>query len=502
MTTQNVQAEKTTSTLILGGGLAGLMLAAKLAIAGHELILCDQHSSIGGFHSDVIVGNHKISAIAYKALGLGEKGRVTRLLSDCTGTPIQAQRMQFSDHVYFPDEDIRLPGDISSMQIVLEERFPNERTGIGVVLDTIVSIHSALQSLTPGGKSIGEPSRILRSFADKSYEEFLRENISDDRLLAVFALRLFSSANDLITMGAYLGSILNDGLYWIQDCSCFLVNTFAEPIRVASACEVETSLVATEFILDQDQQVRGVRFAGGLQIYAENIVLAFDPTQALQLLPSSREKIYLEQAIDAKRRSLSSLIFICVMQPCFRKRLDQHFGTARLHVCSEDKIFDTYRYRESGCRDLSLAKVTWEIHESKTDGRNVSQPLIYIEVDEMLSPEAERSGEPNSTVSEHETKQAFIKILETVFPSAGSEIEACRLLTPFELERLARSTGGSCSGWIGDGGTGLLDRAFLKSNLSLVGQWSRYGTGLPMLEQSAEVVSRRILSKGSSRTAT
>jgi phytoene dehydrogenase-like protein len=479
---------ETVNTLVIGGGVSGLFATAKLAVSRIRVVLCEQNDFAGGLHGRVQVGSHLVPLTAYKALGLHEGSRLSFFFDTQKIT-----RMQFSDHAFFSGGDeARLPADAQNMQETLENRFPKQKTGIAAVMRAIALLYEAAGPARKTGLS-SEHIKALRDTAGRTYESFIREYIDDPALITLFSLRIFSSANDMITMAVYLGNILWGGLYWVPDGSARLTDQLLQHIRNAEAAELRLSTPVSRLFLSQDRGWDAL-LDGKEELHAEHVVCACDPARLVKMLPPGEMREQLVSCLEDSRPSLSATVVIFVMSPAFTARLASHKGTARLHVCNQKDLFDVYRRREAGGLDVDLVKVTWDCDQAS------SHPRIYLEIDCQYWQGRGDGGFVRQAVATGNPKP-FLEVLERIFPKAAEQVEAFRIISPAEIEATTGNTYGACSGWNNAARPSRLDSLLAKKGIYLVGQWSHYGTGLPMLEQAAEAICVNITRQNQKRNA-
>jgi phytoene dehydrogenase-like protein len=473
--------ETETDVVIVGAGLAGLLLARRLQRAGLRANVLEKNAQPGGYSGELPIEGRSYPLANYKALGLAGLGE---LFDD---EPPEAwespQRLPFADHVFFPDFDLRLPASAAGFEDCLAAQFPAEREALRRFMGTVGELYQLMQFAEPAAGGMGATRRLvtLAKYDRMPYETFLDELIDDCRLRAVLAARVFSSENAVLTMAGYLGKILFDGLFYVPgaggELTRRLVRVLSQP---GSTVSLRLACPVAEILFDDQLRANGVRLEDGSLVRAGQVVVNADITHvASALIPSAVVRQPILDSIAGVASGLSALSVIVRLKPEFHERLRRYEGVARVFYADTYDLFGTARRREASQPDRSAFKLNFDWAPENADPR--PEALLHVEFDcgfddpELDAPEPLRAR----------LREYLQPCLDRIFGECRELVLDAWVVTPKDLARLTNNMRGSGSGWRDGQRPRHLERHLARHNLMHVGQWSRFGSGVFQLDQSA-----------------
>jgi phytoene dehydrogenase-like protein len=297
-------------------------------------------------------------------------------------------------------------------------------------------------------------------------------------------VRAFASGNTASTMLAYLGKILLGGLYqWPGSGAAVTERLLARLAAHGERCVLRPGFEVAEVLFDDRQRAAGVRSADGETLPADEVLLDVDvPGLCRRLIGPPEIRAAIEKGAAAAPSGLSALVAVYGMTPEFSAAADRFRQTARLFWCAAADPYEVLDRREQGELDLSYLKVNIE--------REGESPVVYAEVDCTAAAVAGREDLPS-------VLEEIAARLERIFPGFSGQVAGRGALTPRDYAELSGNPEGTASGWRDDVRKPLtLDRTLERYGLTLVGQWSLFGSGLSQLELSAHVATQAVRRRG------
>jgi phytoene dehydrogenase-like protein len=467
--------------LIVGGGLAGLLLAMRLAQRGHAVDVFEKNATFGGYNGrDAGTGT---PLVCYTALGLEPEGGLYRNLveHDIWRGPAP-RRMEVCDHLVCGGQSLPLPGRFDELQAWLCDRHCPERASIGELFDTMRRCHDAIAQLS-NVVSAGRRAQAYACLAQYGRESFRRRiesSFKDAQLRRILSLRAFSSANTTSTMAAYLARILIDGLYHVPGSGAALTDMIVDYLERQPHVGMHAASEVVEILLDEGSQAMGVRIAGG-RTWLGEVIVNIDPLDVGRRLVQRHEvSEAIERAGAGSSASLSALCFVFDVDPSLGRALGRYADTARVVLCDEVDPFQVLEARERGALDLRICKVNFD------RSREGLVERVHVEIDcSAAAADWARMGDAQSPAMAPLVAQVRTR-LQALEPDFADGIGACQVLTPATFGRLTGNRGGAASGFADAvDRPRQVDKALFGHGMGLVGQWALYGSGLSQLDMSA-----------------
>jgi phytoene dehydrogenase-like protein len=437
------QIDREWDVIVIGAGLGGLSVSAKLSQMGMRTLVLEQHNVPGGYAhhflrkvkgTDVVydfdVALHQTGDLApgrpFHSL-LSELGVMQR---------IGVQRFEIAYRHIGPDHDFEVPADAAAYEKKLSEVFPEEASGVRDLFAYVRAVDLANGQPTPeAGEAMG-----------LSLQQLLERHVRDERLQAIFGglwgylgsppsqLSAFIFAQ--MWRGYHLG-----GCSYIQGGGQSLANALVEVIeesrgQVLLECDVTR-------ILSEAGRICGVETAKGERFRAPVVVSnAPPPTTFNQLLDQPELAAVDREVADALPVALS------VCQAYIGMRGDaSELGLADrgrfvLPTYDADADWEAIERGDYPRHGYSMANHNLADPGHHPKGRSVihvtmlANGRLWQDLDEQAYAEKKR-----------DTEEYLIGRLVEVIPDARERIEICELGTPRTMERYSRNPLGSIYGY-------------------------------------------------------
>ena len=488
-----------TRAVVVGAGLGGLAVAARLAAAGHEVTVLEQAEQVGGKLGAVEVGGHRFdtgpSLVTMPPV-------LERLFAD-TGAPLrdvlELQRLDVAARYRFGDgTSLDLPGSRADVPGALDAALG---AGAGdqwaAFLDHAERVwhatheHFLESPVTPAGLArLSVRVRDLLAVAPwRSLRGTGARHLRDERLGMLLDRYATYSGSDPRRAPAALAVVpyveQEFGSWYVPGGLRRLASAVEERCR---ALGVTIRTGARVSGIEADDRVRGVRLPSGERLRADVVVANADAATVYGpggLLP------HRASARRLGRVTPSSSGFVLLLGLAGRDPGTPHhrvlFPPSR---AAYDAEFDAYRL-----------------------GTPAPSPAVYVHApdDPALRPDDDsETWFVLVTAPRHEPgrgvdwdapglAQRYADRVLAVMAQRGVDvrdrIRSCTVRTPADLERETLSPGGSIYGTSSDGALAAFLRPANRSpvdGLYLVGGSAHPGGGLPLVTLSAEITARLI----------
>lgn len=472
--------EATSRTVIVGGGIGGLLLAYRLARRGMPVAVIEKNEQFGGFNGRSPSG---MPLVCYSALGFEPDGSLARLMNDNDAwrKEIPARKLN-CDLVVLPEARFCLPGSLEEFEHYLCDTFPHEAKALETFCLDVKTVYAAIVTAS-ASQSMGERARAwtaVSKLAEVNFRDDLKQRFADPILQTLLSVRAFSTRNSTLTMFVYLGKILIDGLYGMPSSGALLTDALVSALRSSPHCNLYESRRAEEILFDTEKKATAVKLHTG-EVISGQVVLGIDPRHVCaDLITHPEIKTNLQESLRTLSGSLSAINIVFKLSAGIGASLEQYRQCARVFYSEAIDPFEVLARREAGELTLENCKINFNF-----DDKGIATH-VYVEFDcaSDALPFAAMAG------SEEENLASVIDLarqrLATLVPHLDDGIEHIDVITPHTFAKMTNSLGGAASGFTDQlAGTQALMRCLQQFGLLQVGQWSHHGAGLPQLERSA-----------------
>ena len=472
--------------VIIGAGMAGLVLATALAQKGLKVRVIEQHAAPGGYQGFFRRKGFTFDTCLHNIAEAGEGGSVGRIFAALgLGGTIGWIPLDPLYRAVFPDHDLLIPADFNRHMDLLFSLFPKERKGIE---DLFLVMEGILKELG----QLPSPGKLLLKYRESVFQELLDEHLSDARLKAILSslwayLGYPPSRISALLMSAFLSTVFTGGLYYPAGGAEGMVNTLVRAFQQAGG---ELSLKQkVRKIITLHGTAKGVETADGERVESRVVVSTAAAAETFLSL-IEKESLLSDpvQFLEGMEVGLSA--FSVYLGVAMEKEEAEYYGQAVLAHSSYD----------SDEESVNLLK-------GDVEGSNVSLALPTM-ADTSLAPDKHACLSIYTPVPYHvqgidwrEEKEAFaerlIRRAEKIIPDLSHRIVVKETASPLTQERYTSNTMGATLGWAPTPKM-LFGRPQNKTPLDklyLAGHWTFPGGGVNSVIQSGWMTANMILAE-------
>lgn len=268
--------------VVVGSGLGGLLCANELARHGFKVCVLEQHRVAGGYaHSFRRKGYH--FDISLHSIGGLAPGCLTHGVLSSLGIydKLNLQRCDMLLEADYPDFSVSMPNHPGGTLEELCRMFPGERDGLVKLFDFLPKLKRDIiaPSVDPDFDTPVE-AQLSTKYLDLTFEDLLREYVSDPKLLAVLG-QLWSYlglppslATATFSTCVFCASYI-EGAYYMAGGGAALVRAMVERLReLGSECYTRA---AVKRIAVEDGTVTGVELESGEFVTTSIVVSNANP---------------------------------------------------------------------------------------------------------------------------------------------------------------------------------------------------------------------------------
>jgi phytoene dehydrogenase-like protein len=406
--------------VIIGGGISGLVCGCRLASAGLNVLIVEQHFKPGGYCTSFRRRGFTFDAAAHSFGSYREGGIMRNILTELNlDSRLSIRRYDPTDTILFPGHRVSFWSDTNRTIQELQQAFPAEAEGIR-------SFYQFLLSTTPFE---------LASLRNKTFSQLLDRYTGNQRLRSVLSFPILGvgalppsriSAFSAVTLYT---EFFVDGGYYPAGGMQTLADALAARFRELGG-ELRLSCLARK-IRARSGKAEGVVLDNGETINARYVVSCCDARRTfLKLLgPGSVSSTFVAK-LEAMTPSLSYFL--------------AYLGVDLLlpELCSPGASFWVMPDHDIEAMYQNC------LHRAAPDRRTPF--LIHVPPDGksivalMLASYGSRAFWKNNKAS---VLKAFIRRIEAIFPGFSSHIVYQEAATPHTLERYTLNQKGAAYGW-------------------------------------------------------
>jgi phytoene dehydrogenase-like protein len=463
-------------SVIVGGGIAGLVCGTQLAQLGKRTLIVERSAQPGGCCSSFTQKGFTFDVAVHHISGCGRLSIVGSCLR-ALGIECEFVRLDPMDTIVFPSWSLPIPTRLDAFAASLAQRFPRERAGVDAFFAELVKLYRALLDER-------RESPTLARYQDLTFAEMLDGFFDDPRIKLGLSGQwgyLGSPPQELSAVGMcqMVVNYWRDGAYYPRGGT----QAFADAIAarfVACGGDLLVSTTVRELIAD-GRRVAGVRLADGRDVGADTVVSNVDPAQTFfRLLDGEVEPAYAERLRAMRVSSPFVLLYLGVDARCDPTRLARGFyffseelGGPWLYVSSSTEIEP--RMAPPGCHTMTIVA--------------------------SLTPEEEAAGDWR-TVQETKVRDVLNRI-EDFVPGLRQHVQVMTVAHPPSGAERTSNFCGAPYGWAvipEQSGMRRLAHETPIDNLYLTGHWTIPGPGVCAVVASGWRVANRIAARESPAT--
>lgn len=474
---------KSYDVIVVGSGIAGLIGGGLLAVNGKKVLLLEKESRVGGYFSgyETEEGDKIDYAVSY-VLSCGTEDVVYKVLEKLgLQERVIFKKLEVSDQVYLPEHQILFKHGKENFLHTLISQFPHEK-------ENLQKFAEWLTAFQDGTKVMGKEANLFFvKYFKKTYQEFIDESFTDEKLKGILSLRIQADPSSLMIMAGFITECYYNGMYYPMGGAQNLSNTLAECIRqnggdVLTGSEVVgfgTMNDTVNEVRTKDGQAYGCRYV----LYNGDIYKLYRDYIGLNNI---KENVW--NRVLSRKVGHSSLNIYLVVEGLDVSR----FLGGRVYLSDSYDIFGIYQRIENGeiPEDLVIKLHVPTLHDPGLSAKG--RHILRIETDLYhVCDEMHTQGAYHAVAD-----KMLQKVSERLLPGLDQCIKHKRIITPIDYEEKFLHTFGSGTGW-----AHTVDNSILSTfkqdtpfrNLFIAGQWGEFSSGLRQIVLSGEKSANLIL---------
>lgn len=459
-------------SIIIGGGIGGLVCGCYLAKAGIKTVIIEQNIKTGGYCTSFVSNGFHFDACAHALASLRKGGKLNKLLEDLELSLI-INRNDPSDVILTPNRRLEIFNSFEETVKVFMNNFPAEKNNVEKFFKFIV---------------FSSDSNIIQ-LRNKTFGEMLKDFFNDEELisiLSVITLLIVGLApvklSSVVACFLWREFIFDGGYYprgGMQSFSDALTNRFIE-----LGGEVWLSQKVEKIIIKKNQ-ARGV-LVNNKKVYGNSIISACDARQVfLNLIGKKHLKENMIRKIESREVSFSGFLVYL--------GLDKHCGCIK-ELKANHYIINNSNFQNAyddffNCKNDHLVITS----SSMKDGSIKSKPSICLTTNAIFKSRKYWDKKRKDGLAKR-----LIEIAENKIPELSKHLAFKGIATPITLEYWTSNFKGSAYGWASTVGQFADPENNQKSkieNLYFTGHWANLSSGIPLVVLSSMEVAKTIIRK-------
>lgn len=447
-------------TIIIGGGLGGLVAGAKLSKEGEKVLLIEQHSVAGGCATTFKRKDFIVEAGLHAIDGLDEKDPKRSVFEDLKVFE-NVEFIKVPEFYRFKNGkyDFVVPNNIDEAIKVLVEKFPDEKKGISKYFKRIQSIR------TETSKFLFDKRKLIFLFplfpfiypnlvknAHQTIGKFLDSIIKNEDLKIILQANLLYYHDDPYTMSIIYFSagqasyFLGGGCYikgGSQKLSDYLVSIIKK-----NGGEVLTQNLVTKIITKNNEAI-GVEYKNKEDktseiktVFSRNVISNASIPDVGKLL-SSESKILIQKSIENLEKSCSLLSIYVGFKREIKELGSLNYSTIMVDD-SVKSLKDINANYKGSFENKSFVFVDYSTIDSRLAPKGKSSG-VFCTID--YTSDWEKYTKDEYKNKKDEVAKIFFRKLENILPGITDEIEYYEVGTSKTIERFTLNSGGSVYGY-------------------------------------------------------
>lgn len=459
------------SFVVVGSGMSGLVAAVRLLERGHNVQVLEQADRAGGYFGgfENEAGDRFDLAVSHLLGGREGESLHSFLSSAGLDKSRELEPVDIADVMTIQGREIEFPTGLDRLQASLLRDFPESEEDLDVFF-------GFMRAFMGDAGDARESGRFMMRNYRREFEAFCTATIADPVLRTALAMRIQCDSSSLMIMSGFITECYGKGMVYPHGGVRALVDSIVARIRDMGG-KVEFGVKVADLAV-RNGTAEGVVVGDGTIRRCDVVLYNGDATKLGEMLEAHGMV-----GIDAegRRRGHSSLSIFLTFSGSDLSRFSR---AARYYFTETNDVFETYRVLETGALPAHpVVKLHFMSNIDPTLGA-ADRSLVRIEVDMYHDPDVHDDG----------FYAQYAEVVESILmkeflPELATDVVYRRVVTPIDYERLFGHTGGSATGWAHDVDNYMVRRLSQRTSLNnvfITGQWGEYGSGLPQLIASAD----------------
>lgn len=251
-------------TVIIGGGLSGLIASIVAAQAGHAVVLVERNEKLGGRASSEKMKGSVLNMGAHALYRSGEAAAIIREL----GIPIEAGNLPLSGTAVMEGSLFPLPINAGALLTSKFLTWKGRMKLVKLLLRLKAIDSSALRDI---------------SWMDWIVKYFPHDRGAQQFMLAMGRLWTYSNCPEKLSAGAIIkqGQVALDGVYYLHDGWQSLIDSLKKRAEIEGVTIIRGK---ADSILIEGEETAGVVLASEERLAASTVIAAVSPEEAIRLL--------------------------------------------------------------------------------------------------------------------------------------------------------------------------------------------------------------------------
>ena len=481
----------TYDVIVIGGGLAGLSSALKLAKIGKRVAVFEKHFMPGGYATNFKRkdkdGNLYIFDVALHGIGGLLPGNIfyEHMKEINMIDKVEFLRKLETGTIYNTKFEIDVPDSFEDYLNHLIKRYPSERDGIVNLFNEINSLKKEMES--------EKPPVIYQKLQDISLYDYLKSFVNDEALIEEFSfLWLYyglppKKLNALYYILAWISYHIG-GTFYVKGGAGKLSDTFADEIK-KNGGDIFLSNEVNKIEVDENI-VKAIYTKKGEKYEAKTYIFACDPNHLITLMDNQLESVIkYKEKLDEKEIGVSlSQLYIgldCKTTEVGINKADYFISEVDSETAYENAIKGYYLNTTYGI-------TSYDILDSDLN-KDVGV-FVVVFGDHVNNWPKYRSEEYKN--KKKEVIEDILNLVYKHFPKVKEHIKVVELGTPHTMKRYTNNSNGAVYGWEQNVNQGGFNRLSIKSDFSnvyLAGSWTNPGGGFEGAITGGILTAERIL---------
>ncbi len=448
------------NTIIIGGGLGGLVAGGTLSKFGKKVLLIEQHHKPGGCATTFKRGDFIIEVGLHEMSGLTENGSIRNIFKMLeVDKNVQFEQVPEFYGVVSDKEDFVFPHGYDAATKALIDRYPEDEKGIKRFMKLISGIRKEAVKLprTPLKRKLLYPLMPLLypnlvEATRHTVGSWLDKYVTNENAKLDLVAHIAYWGDDPYTLSMFyfgmpFSGFIEAGGHFIKGGSQQLSNYLASYIEKNGGSVLLGK--TAEKIITHNGKVTGVTFRDSFNERSEPITISCDNVVAncaIPLVPAMLDAPYstqLQQKISSKSNSCSLLCMYLGFKTDVGKFGVKHYS----NVFQGNDVNALKDIKKNHLGDWSKRRFIF-VDYGKVDAElappNKSEGVICA-VDYLKN--WENLNEEDYKAKKEEVAQVLLQRLEKQFPGIRNSIEYYEVSTPKTIQRYTMNPSGSVYGY-------------------------------------------------------